>query len=467
MEAIRWVLEGVGNTSENITENGVYVRVSSYCHAFQKKYCEKPCYAIYSRSSRKRFYVTNSMLQSIRKTHNQEDQAIELLIPASLSAILTPPSDLKPERQELSLCYWFIVLELLPLYFQARPISIVQETLARNAYRANISNGYENLQTPIPPSAYDLSIENAVIKYFHTRAFAADFLRRTMPIIQAGAWIATIQEAIAIYTALAVMIEDTSKENLDELKAFQRRLFRRESQPNQLLEAMAHFTGTLYEIYGPFICDMIAKSTAEFISVCAFEQEYEGKLALTPSTPDFPYYLRLKTGIGEVYSFFAFPQILYPEDSFLHIYLPVIPDLIRHDLDQLFNGYAIYRLSDLGIQEVDEVRARVCCPITIDSAVDISSRKMKSDSTVDIYLIFINITHLTTHFNVFEAQAKDTWPPPSTPRTKDSLIIAATTASSTAKPSTATATPTWQALQCYKDLLLDVKEGGNGNCEAD
>ncbi|KAI1095300.1 isoprenoid synthase domain-containing protein [Rostrohypoxylon terebratum] len=197
---------------------------------------------------------------------------------------------------------------------------------------------------------------------------------------------------------------------------------------------MVQFLHTLRGMYGPFICDMITKATLEFFSMCAFEQEYDGTFAASSSTPDFPYYLRFKTGLGEPYALFAFPECMYPEDVFLRTYLPAIPYLVREfnlgndflsfykesivsderlnyvhnssrasrvtpiqaledvrlslidgvqtirevlavdpqlqsNLDQMLHGYVMfhfgasrYRLSELGIPEVDEVREQACCP---------------------------------------------------------------------------------------------------------
>ncbi|KFG85270.1 putative trichodiene synthase [Metarhizium anisopliae] len=299
---------------------------------------------------------------------------------------------------------------------------------------------------------YDPSIEEAVVQHFRNLNFPNDFVKRIMPIIHASAWIATstysftprhVQEAIAVYTSLAVAIEDTSKESTHDLKRFQQRLFNRQPQPNFLLQAMVDCLVSLRGIYGPFICDMIAKSTAEYISVCAFEAKYDGTLRPTPSSPDFPYYLRLKTGVAEVYAFFAFPEVLYPEEAFLHVYILAVPDIsryfnlgndllsfykesivaderlnyiyncsrvsnstplesiwsthlalitcvenirktlsaspqMRRNIDQLINGYVMYhfgasryKLADLGIQEVDELRAKVCCSTTVDNGVGV------------------------------------------------------------------------------------------------
>ncbi|XDG03119.1 hypothetical protein ABKA04_002734 [Annulohypoxylon sp. FPYF3050] len=313
----------------------------------------------------------------------------------------------------------------------------------KRKYEEMLQRFLQDISFKALPLRYDPSTESAVVEYYQAQDFAPDYIQHYLPIIQSSAWIATstypfvpreIREAIAIYTALVIMVEDTSEENLMDLKLFQDRLLRNQPQPNQLLEATVHFLHTLRGVYGPFISDMITKATVEFVSVCAFEQEYEGIFAASSSTPDFPYYLRLKTGIGEAYSFFAFPECMYPEDVFLRTYLPAIPYIVRwfnlgndflsfykesivsderlnyvhnssrassvtpiqaledarsslvdgvrtvrevlaadpqmhNNLEQLFYGYVMYhfgaaryRLSELGIPEVDEVREQVCCP---------------------------------------------------------------------------------------------------------
>ncbi|KAI1452570.1 putative trichodiene synthase [Annulohypoxylon moriforme] len=295
----------------------------------------------------------------------------------------------------------------------------------------------------IPSSRYDPSIESAVLKYFRSRDFTPDFIQRYTSVIHAGVWIATstypfvpakVQEEIAIYTSLVVMVEDASKEYLTDIKLFQDRLFRKQPQPIPLLETTIHSLHTLRGLYGPFISDMMMKATLEFISVCAFEQEYNEIFSDSSSTPEFPYYLRLKTGLAEVYAFFAFPECMYPEEVFLRMYLPTVPYIVRYlnlgndflsfykesivsderlnyvhnysranDLtpiqvlqdtcsslancvrivrkalaadpqlcnhfEQFFHGYVAYhfgagryKLSELGIPEIDQVREHVCCP---------------------------------------------------------------------------------------------------------
>lgn len=179
-------------------------------------------------------------------------------------------------------------------------------------------------------------MENNVTKYLQEHGIAATIIQQRLPTIQTGCWFAQstygfipkeVQERVALYTTLFLIIEDISADTVDDLKAFQTRLMRGERQPNPLHEAFAHCANDFRKYYGPFASDMIMKGTIDFISSCFFEVEHEGKLTMTKSTSAFPLYLRNKTGLGEVYAFFAFPESMFPEKTFLRTFITAIPDM--------------------------------------------------------------------------------------------------------------------------------------------
>lgn len=94
---------------------------------------------------------------------------------------------------------------------------------------------------------------------------------------------------------------------------------------------------------------MTIKSTIEFIRGCIVEREYDGKMNVPFGAVNFPNYLRLKTGIAEPFAHFCFPEELYPEQQYFHIYLPVLQDLcdyINHTNDIL----SFYKESMLGTE---------------------------------------------------------------------------------------------------------------------
>ncbi|KAL4962488.1 terpenoid synthase [Aspergillus stella-maris] len=187
------------------------------------------------------------------------------------------------------------------------------------------------------PFAY---VERAILEYFRAHNFSPEFIRRGYPAIKASCAIATTtypfvsvetQEVIAIYTSFAILIDDTTNVSTDDLQSFLARLCGGQSQPNPLLRDMLRFIADVIpQHYGPFASDMIRKSIIEFISACVIENNYTGKIKLAKTAPDFPYFLRHKTGMAEAYAFFTFPEELFPENTFLPVYFPVIPDLVKY-----------------------------------------------------------------------------------------------------------------------------------------
>lgn len=191
----------------------------------------------------------------------------------------------------------------------------------------------------LPGTVYDLSIEEVVIEFFQIQGFSSTFIKHLKPTIETSAWLAKstygftstkIQEVIAIYTALLTEIEDTSKEYLPDLKAFLSRLLLNQPQGNQVLETLVNFIPVVRGLYGPFAFNMIMKSTIEYVSMCAVEQEHLGEIHLSPSSPELPTYIRTRVSAGELYTFFAFPEALLPERNFLHQYLPAVPSIIQY-----------------------------------------------------------------------------------------------------------------------------------------
>ncbi|KAL4747979.1 isoprenoid synthase domain-containing protein [Aspergillus terricola var. indicus] len=180
----------------------------------------------------------------------------------------------------------------------------------------------------------------SLLDYFLALGFSSHFIHRAYQAIKASCAIAAttyafipaeVQEVIATYTAFAILIDDATNVSTDDLRTFLARLCGGQTQSNLLLRDMLRFIGDVIpRFYGPFASDMIRKAIVEFISACALETEYAGRIILAPTAPDFPYYLRQKTGMAEAYAFSAFPEALFPESVFMPVYLPVIPDLVRY-----------------------------------------------------------------------------------------------------------------------------------------
>lgn len=215
-------------------------------------------------------------------------------------------------------------------------------------FRQALQGYLGDISFQIFPLEYDERIEQGLLVFLHAQQFPTDEIRHTMPIVKWSACIAActypltsieVRVVIAIFTYLAIAVDDMSKKNLADLKAFHTRLLRGEKQPSALLRAIVPYIELQRRVYGSFISDLITTALWEFINGCIIEMEYDAKLSPTPHTPEFPYYLRIKTGVAEAYALFAFPLELFPEKSLPRI-LPLIPGLIRYfDLNNDFLSF--------------------------------------------------------------------------------------------------------------------------------
>jgi hypothetical protein len=194
-------------------------------------------------------------------------------------------------------------------------------------------------------------------EHFKAQQFSPQFIHRIQPILRWAAGIAVTtypfvncrtQEAIGIYTAYAITIDDFANQFKQDLKDFNRRTLSRQTHNNKLLQCFAEFLAATCPSFGQFGGDMIIKSSMEFVSACYFEaEEKELQLRFPSDAPDFPRFLRYKSGVPETYSFFAFPEDSFPEDRYLRYYLPSIPyvgDLFCY-INDIFSFYKEFTMT--------------------------------------------------------------------------------------------------------------------------
>ncbi|KAL1849307.1 hypothetical protein Plec18170_007599 [Paecilomyces lecythidis] len=207
----------------------------------------------------------------------------------------------------------------------------------KDRYADIIRKFLEDISFELPNFDYDVStVTDRVERHFIMQNFETEFIAKVRPIIRWSAAYAVAtypfvnrqtQETIGIYTSYAIIIDDFPNDYRQDLKLFNSRVLRGAMQSNKVLQCFVEFLVNASPSFGQFGGDMIIKSSLEFVSACYFEVEEGQRLHFTSNAPAFPRYVRLKTGVSETYSFFAFPEYMLPEDLYLKHYLPAIPDL--------------------------------------------------------------------------------------------------------------------------------------------
>ncbi|KAJ5720942.1 uncharacterized protein N7483_008876 [Penicillium malachiteum] len=186
----------------------------------------------------------------------------------------------------------------------------------------------------IPNHEYHADLQSEMTLHFIEEGFSEKFICRLRPVLEASAGIAMttfyhasleVQKIVGIYTAYAIFIDDQAKELEHDLKQFSLNLLSGKPQNNKVLQSYAQFLTGMHDIFGQFGGDMIIKDTIQFISACYFELKLDtNNLSFPRDAPDFPNYIRIKTGVAEAYAFMVFPECLFPEEHYLGTYLPMI-----------------------------------------------------------------------------------------------------------------------------------------------
>lgn len=150
-----------------------------------------------------------------------------------------------------------------------------------------------------------------------------------------------IQETIALNTSFIFGVDDLVGDLRKDLQEYATTLTLGQPQKHELLRGYTEFISGLCRFLGTFGGNMVIKSTVDFISSNPIEDEQD-LFHLSLDTSNFPTFFRYKTGISEPYSFFLFPEDRYPEEKYLHKYLPAIPTLISF-FDQVNDLLSFYK----------------------------------------------------------------------------------------------------------------------------
>ncbi|KAL3684754.1 hypothetical protein R1sor_002776 [Riccia sorocarpa] len=140
-----------------------------------------------------------------------------------------------------------------------------------------------------------------------------------------------LKVVLGLFTTLVARIDDLCTEvPTTMIPEIQRSILNWGSgdNPHQIHAHLAHLQRVVQtempKYYGPVVSALIIVSTIEFLVGCTMESLVPKGFACPKR---FPGYLRDKSGLGETYAYFMFPEQMFPEAKWLETYLSAIPDL--------------------------------------------------------------------------------------------------------------------------------------------
>jgi len=172
---------------------------------------------------------------------------------------------------------------------------------------------------------------------------------------------------LGVYTA-----DDTAPDRMVLLQQFTEKFVSNEPQGEVYLDAFARLLShDIRNHYGPFATSCIIKNCLEFLGSSALEHQYPNGFRAT--SEQFPNWLRRKTGNGETYAFFLFPEATFPEHRLLSDFLAAIPDMaewinLTNDVLSYYkervvgredNCYIVNDAVMLGVTEMEALEASV------------------------------------------------------------------------------------------------------------
>ncbi|KAF4601352.1 terpene cyclase [Pleurotus pulmonarius] len=210
--------------------------------------------------------------------------------------------------------------------------SIVGDLLARCDFALS--------STPIDPGFLQLCLEDAASRSCPMEASPG--IPSFRPWNISGATIAYISYGhleslpvklyIALYTSLAVYIEDVYTDQPDVVNTFNHNFVTRQPQQTAVLRALDKLLGETSKYFDAVQANLITSSTLNFMTSIAIEHAVN-KLNITAGADKFPQFLRGLSGISCAYCLFIFPK-----DVHLNTYIQAMPsmmDYINHMNDVL------------------------------------------------------------------------------------------------------------------------------------
>ena len=131
---------------------------------------------------------------------------------------------------------------------------------------------------------------------------------------------------IAIYTWVAVVVEDSVDRDPEEWQHFVPRFYSGQEQSGEIARGWDYCLRLCYEHFHPKPASFIIAASLNFTNMTILTGCEMPRMARTASAKGslWAHYVRQKDGIGEVYAWFTFPKERYPDIS---LFMEVIPDI--------------------------------------------------------------------------------------------------------------------------------------------
>lgn len=200
---------------------------------------------------------------------------------------------------------------------------------------------YEDILTeffriaPLPSTIYyrDPSIEETIIKSCLSHGLDKEV---TIKAAKAGAATAhwfyplhkkEVQLAIGLFTAFCIEVEDLGDICVEEIRSFRENMILGKPQL-PLLQSCAALPSLFDQHYNKFSADKITTGLIGFMGSCVLEFEGSDFGALE-SSPKFPNYFRVMTGLAEPYTFFTLQKDFFTPET-LKLLIQAAPDIMDY-----------------------------------------------------------------------------------------------------------------------------------------
>ncbi|KAJ8515776.1 hypothetical protein ONZ45_g6826 [Pleurotus djamor] len=137
---------------------------------------------------------------------------------------------------------------------------------------------------------------------------------------------------IALYTSLAVYIEDVYKDDPSLINGFNQDFIMNRPQKTSVLQAFDICIRESSAYFSPLQANLIVSSTLNFMVSISVEHMIES-IQISPSADKFPEFVRGLSGIAFSYAIFIFPRAV-PMDAFMQA-IPSMSHYINHTNDVL------------------------------------------------------------------------------------------------------------------------------------